>query len=67
MKELEGLYLNEKGRKIFVQEYDKKLGQVVSFRKRMRCSYQRLIRLELYKIEKHLIGEQEYEPFVAMW
>ncbi|MBC7347443.1 MAG: hypothetical protein H5U00_08325 [Clostridia bacterium] len=26
-------------------------------------SYRRLIRLELYKLEKHLLGDQEYEPF----
>jgi len=67
MKELKGIYLNEKGRRIFIEEYDKKLGQVISYKKGLRCSYQRLIRLELYKIEKHLIGEQEYEPFVAQW
>jgi CRISPR-associated protein Cas1 len=67
MRELEGIYLNEKGRTIFIQEYDRKLGQIVSFKKQKRCSYQRLIRLELYKLEKHLIEEQEYEPFVAQW
>jgi CRISPR-associated protein Cas1 len=67
VEELEGLYLNEKGRKTFVQEYDKRLAQVISFRKGKRCSYQRLIRLELYKIEKHLMGEKEYEPFVSQW
>lgn len=67
MSELEGLYLNEKGRKIFVEEYDKRLNQNISFKKRKRSSYQRLIRLELYKVEKHLIGEQEYEPFIASW
>ena len=27
----------------------------------------RLIRMELYKIEKHLMGESEYKPFVARW
>ena len=30
-------------------------------------SYQTLMRLELYKVEKHLIGEQQYEPFVSRW
>jgi len=66
-EELGGLYLNEKGRTIFVQEYDKRLTQVISFKKGKRCSYQRLIRLELYKIEKHLMGEKEYEPFISQW
>ena len=29
-------------------------------------SYRQLIRIEIYKLEKHLIGEQEYEPFVSL-
>jgi len=66
-RELEGIYLSEKGRKIFVQTYDDKLKQTITYRKRWRASYQRLIRLELYKIEKHLMGEQEYQPFVSQW
>ncbi|MEM3772024.1 MAG: subtype I-B CRISPR-associated endonuclease Cas1, partial [Candidatus Micrarchaeia archaeon] len=30
-------------------------------------SYRTLIRLELYKIEKHIIGEKEYSPFISEW
>jgi CRISPR-associated protein Cas1 len=30
-------------------------------------SYQYLIRLECYKLIKHLIGEKEYEPFKIWW
>ncbi|MEM3648030.1 MAG: type I-B CRISPR-associated endonuclease Cas1b [Nitrososphaerales archaeon] len=67
LEELGGIYLNEKGRKIFVEQYENKLKQIISYEKRMRASYQRIIRLELYKLEKHLIGEKEYEPFVAQW
>jgi CRISPR-associated protein Cas1 len=66
-KELAGVYLNARGRQTFVREYERRLSQVVTVRERKRCSYQRLIRLELYKLEKHLIGEKEYEPFVAQW
>ncbi|MBS7634618.1 type I-B CRISPR-associated endonuclease Cas1 [Candidatus Bathyarchaeota archaeon] len=65
-KELGGIYLNEKGRRIFVEEFDRKMNQVISLHGR-RCSYQRLIRLELYKIEKHLMGEKEYHPFISQW
>ncbi|MCS7114976.1 MAG: type I-B CRISPR-associated endonuclease Cas1b [Nitrososphaerota archaeon] len=67
MKELEGVYLNENGRKVFVEQYENKLKQTISYGKRMRASYQRIIRLELYKLEKHLIGEKMYEPFTAQW
>jgi len=30
-------------------------------------SYRRLIRMELYKIEKHLMLEKNYEPFISKW
>lgn len=65
-KELGGIYLNEKGRRLFVEKFEEKLNQVISFQGR-KSSYQRLIRLELYKIEKHLMGEKEYNPFVSQW
>ena len=67
MEELGGVYLNEKGRKIFVEQYENKLKQTITYGKRLKASYQRIIRLELYKLEKHLIGEKEYIPFTSQW
>lgn len=67
-KQLEGLLLKEKGKKTFVEELDKKLQTTINHRSIGRkVSYRRLIRLELYKITKHLLGEEHYEPFVAQW
>lgn len=65
--ELGGVYLNDRGKRIFIEQYENKLKQTINYEKRMKVSYQRLIRLELYKLEKHLIGEKEYEPFVSQW
>jgi CRISPR-associated protein Cas1 len=65
-KELGGIYLCEKGRRTFIEKYDEKLNQTISLQRR-KVSYQRLIRLELYKLERHLIGENEYKPFVSQW
>lgn len=63
-----GVYLSEKGRTYFVEELDKKFKTTIEVRNiGKQVSYRRLIRLELYKIEKHLMGEKEYEPFVARW
>jgi len=60
--------LRERGRRLYVQEFEEKL-QSTFYHRRLRrnVSYQTLIRLELYKLEKHLIGEQPYEPFVSRW
>jgi len=68
MKELNRVYLNEKGRAIFVREFENKLKSTIKHEKlRRNVSYRRLLRMELYKLQKHLIGEEEYKPFVARW
>lgn len=64
----EGLLLKEKGKKAFVQEFENKLATTIKHRSlSSSVSYRRLIRLELYKLEKHLMEEQEYQPFIAQW
>lgn len=67
-KEMGGILLKEKGKRLFVEELDKKLQTTINHRRIGRkVSYRRLIRLELYKLAKHLLGEEKYEPFVAQW
>lgn len=64
----EGIMMKEKAKKIFIQELDSKLNATIKHRDIGRpVSYRRLIRLELYKLEKHVMGESLYEPFVAQW
>ena len=65
---LEGLYLSERGRKVFLEAWEKKLTSTFYHRGLKRnVSYRRAIRLELYKLEKHFMGEREYKPFRARW
>ncbi len=64
----EGLLLKDKGKKTFISELDKKLETTIKPKNLGRkVSYRRLLRLELYKLEKHLMVEQEYEPYIASW
>ncbi|SFR15915.1 CRISPR-associated endonuclease Cas1 [Desulfoscipio geothermicus DSM 3669] len=64
----EGVMMKEKARKCFVENLDEKLKKTIKHRDIGRqVSYRRLIRLELYKLEKHLMGEKEYQAFVARW
>lgn len=66
--ELEGVYLNEKGRRIFVQEFEKLLESTILHNKlKKKVKYKTLIRLELYKIVKHLLQEKEYQPLKVWW
>lgn len=67
-KKAGGILLNDKGRQAFVSEWENRLRTTIKHRQIGReVSYRRLIRLELYKLEKHLMGEQEYQPFVSRW
>lgn len=67
-KEINFCYLNEKGRKTIIREYDERLKTVISHKKLERqVSYRYLIRLECYKLIKHILGEQEYEGFKIWW
>lgn len=68
LKELDRVYLNERGRDIFVRELEDRLKATIKQDKlKKNVSYRRLIRMDLYKIEKHIMGEEEYKPFVARW
>ena len=62
-------FLSERGRKVFVQAWEERLQQTIQHRKLTRqVSYRHLVRLECYKIAKHVIGmEDKYEPFKIWW
>ncbi|MCI1778566.1 MAG: type I-B CRISPR-associated endonuclease Cas1b [Bacteroidales bacterium] len=60
--------LNETGKKIFVKEIEERLNETISHRSLKRnVSYRYLIRLECYKLSKHLLGIEEYKPFKMYW
>lgn len=61
-------FLNEEGRKKFILNYEKKLHTTVKHRSLNRkVSYQMFIRLECYKLIKHLIGDEKYKALKAWW
>ena len=65
---LNGFVLNDKGRKKVLQKMNERLKQTIKYKKLDKhVSYRRLIRLELYKLEKYLMGEEDYIPFVMEW
>ena len=67
-KDMGGLVLKDNAKRVFIEELDKKLATTLKHKTLGRnVSYRRLIRMELYKLEKHLMEEKEYEPYVASW
>lgn len=67
-KDLNYCLLNDNGRRTFIKEYDDRLKKTIKHRElKRKVSYRRLIRLEAYKLIKHLLGSKEYKPFVIWW
>lgn len=67
-KELNFCYLEESGRKIVLQEYDERLKTTIKHRSLNRSvSYRHLMRLEAYKLVRHLTSKEEYKAFRAWW
>jgi len=64
-----GCYLTEKGRKTFVHHWDERLRQTVKHRSLGRkISYERLVRLDAYRLVRHLC-DPEADPYqgLHMW
>lgn len=65
---VEGIFLTEAGREIFVKEWEGRLRTTIDHPVlKRKVSYRRLIRLDLYKIEKHLLGDKPYDPYISRW
>lgn len=65
---LNGLQLTEKASRIIMQEFDERLKKTIMHRElNKNVSYQFLIRLDLYKLIKHILGEKDYKGFEIWW
>ncbi len=61
-------YLKENGRKKILKEYDECLNRTIKHKELGRnVSYRHLMRLECYKLIKHLMGDKKYEGFKIWW
>lgn len=68
LNELNYCYLTEEGKKKFVMEFDNKMNSTITHKKlEKNVSYKSLVRLELYKIIKHITGLENYEGFKVWW
>lgn len=65
---LNRVVLKEGGKKSFIAGFEKRLSETIQHRKlKKHVSYKYLIRLECYKLIKHLMGIEEYKPFKMWW
>jgi CRISPR-associated protein Cas1 len=67
-KQVNSCLLKDSGRKIFVQAWDEKLKETIKHRTlNKQVSYKYLVRLECYKLAKHILKIEEYKPFKIWW
>jgi len=65
---LNSCLLKESGKRIVVKAWDEKLNETIKHRSLGRSvSYKHLVKLECYKLVKHIMGMEEYKPFKAWW
>lgn len=63
-----GIILKSKARKVFINLLDEKFKQTIQHRGLNRSiSYRRLIRLEAYKLVKHIMNIEQYQPWHSRW
>ncbi len=66
--DLNAVLLSDSGRKKFLKEYNERLNTTIMHRGLGRkISIRRMIRIECYKLIKHIIGAEEYKPLIAWW
>ena len=67
-EDLNRVILKPSGRKIFVQSFEERLQETIKHRILNRSvSYKHLIKLECYKLQKHILGIEQYRPFKMWW
>ena len=60
--------LKESGKKAFIQSYEQRLNETIHHRGlKKKVSYGHLIKLECYKLSKHILGIEPYRPFKMWW
>lgn len=67
-QELNRCVMKDSAKKEFVKAFEEKMKDTINHRSLGRSvSYKHLIKLECYKLSKHLLAAEEYVPFKAWW
>lgn len=65
---LNRIVLKPAGKKAFVKAFEDRLSETIQHRSLKRSvSYKHLVKLECYKLVKHVLGIEEYQPFKMWW
>lgn len=60
--------LKESGKRAFIRAFEERLNETIKHRTlKKSVSYKHLVKLECYKLSKHLLGIETYKPFKIWW
>lgn len=66
--QVNSVVLKDAARKTFVRAFEERLNETIKHRSLGRSvSYKHLVKLECYKLTKHILNMEEYKPFKAWW
>lgn len=67
-KKLNKVLLKEPAKMKFIKAFEDRLTETIMHRSlKKKVSYKHLIKLEAYKLQKHLLGIETYKPFKMWW
>ncbi|GAA4315358.1 type I-B CRISPR-associated endonuclease Cas1b [Compostibacter hankyongensis] len=67
-RQLNRCLLKDNGRKKVLKAWDEKINETIKHRSLKRnVRYRHLVKLECYKLVKHVLNMEEYKPFRAWW
>ena len=60
--------LKESGKRSFIKAFEERLAETIAHRTlKKQVSYKHLVKLECYKLSKHLLEMETYQPFKIWW
>lgn len=63
-----GIYLNDKGREVVLRAWENRINETIEHPMlKRKVSYRGLVRMEVYKIQKHILESIKYVPFCSRW
>ncbi len=66
--QVNSVVLKDAAKKTFVRAFEERLNETIKHRSLGRSvSYKHLVKLECYKLTKHILNMEEYKPFKSWW
>lgn len=66
--QVNSVVMKEAAKKTFVRAFEERLNETIQHRSlKRKVSYKHLVKLECYKLSKHILNMETYKPFKAWW